>query len=102
MAYTADDTLSNDAAFRGRVRMAMVNAARQIATEARTVKAALDVKRNVLAVKVLNDPASYVDRFVQASIEAGTLVSGSTDANLDTAISGVWNGIAGITAQDNA
>lgn len=102
MAYAADDTLSSDATFRGRVRMAMVNAARQIATEARTVKATLDVKRNLLAVKVLNDPATYVDRFVQASIEAGTLVSGSTDANIDTAVSAIWNGLAGITAQDNA
>lgn len=102
MAYAADDTLSNDATFRGKVRMSMVNAARQIATEARTVKAALDVKRNLLAVKVLNDPAGYLDRFVQASIEGGTLVTGSTDAAIDTAISSVWNGIAGVTAQDNA
>lgn len=102
MSYAADDTLANDATMRGRVRMAMVNAGRQIASEARSVKPTLDAKRNALAVKVLNDPAAYVDRFTNAAIEAGGLVTGSTDGNLDTAIAGVWNGIAGVTAQDNA
>lgn len=102
MAYTSDDALTSDLAFQGRVRMSMVNAARQIATEARTVKPQVDLKRNALAVKVLNDPASFVVRFTHAAIEAGGLAGGSTDVNLDTAIAGVWNGIAGITAQDNA
>lgn len=102
MSYTADDALANDATFRGRIRMAMVNAARQVASEARTVKPILDAKRNALAVKVLNDPPGTLDRFVHASIEAGTLTSGSPDGSLDSAISSVWNGIAGVTAQDNA
>lgn len=102
MAYAADDTLSNDATFRGKLRMAMVNAARQIAGEARTVRNTVDQKRNALAVAVLNNPPAYLDRFVHVAIEAGALVTGSTDANLDTAIAGAWNFLAGVTTQDLA
>ena len=102
MAYTNDDTLSSDVTFSGRIRMAMVKAATQISSEARTVRNAVDQKRNALAVKILNDPASFTVRFVHAAIEAGALTSASTDAQLDTAVSGVWNGIAGVTTQDAA
>jgi hypothetical protein len=102
MAYSGDDTLSSDAVFSGRVRMAMVKAAQNVASEARTVRNAVDQKRNALAVKVLNDPASQVVRFVHGAIVAGALVSASTDAQIDTAVSAIWNGIAGVTPQELA
>ncbi len=102
MAYSADDTLSLDATFRGKMRMAAVNAARQIASEARTVRNVVDQKRNSLAVAVLNDPPKYLDRFVHAAIEAGALTLASTDAQIDTALAAVWNFLAGVTPQDLA
>jgi hypothetical protein len=102
MSYTADDTLSQDATFRGRIRMSMVKAAVAIASEARTVRNLVDQKRNKLAVAILNGPSTFMDQFTHSAIEANALVAASTDANIDTAISSVWNGIAGVTPQDLA
>jgi len=102
MAYTADDALSQDATFTGRIRMSMCKAALSISNEARTIHNNVDSKRNTLAKAVLNDPTSYVNRFTHAAIEASALTSASTDAQLDTAISTAWNGIAGVTTDDLA
>lgn len=102
MSYANDDTLANDAAFRARVKMAMVNAARQIAGEARTVRNLVDAKRNALAVNVMDNPPTYLDRFVHTAIETGTLTSSSTDANIDSAISACWNFLAGVTVAELA
>lgn len=102
MAYSTDDATVNDATFRAKVKMAMVNAARQIANEARTVRNTVDQKRNALAVGVLTNPPTYLDRFAHAAVEAGPLTTSSTDANIDTAIAAVWNALAGVTAQDLA
>src|SRR5262245_31843873 len=100
MAYTADDTLSQDATFQGRIRMASVKAAVAIVNEAASPKSNVDRKRHDLAVRVLNSPSAMVTSFTQAAIEAGALVSGSTDTQLDTAIASVWNGIAGVASTD--
>src|SRR5262245_63937138 len=100
MAYTADDTLSQDGAFQGRIRCAMVKAGLAICTEARTVNNEKDSKRNSLAKSVLNDPDSYMKRFTNACIQASALTSASTDAQLDAAVASSWNGIAGVTSQD--
>lgn len=102
MPYTADDTLSQDGAFQGRIRCAMVNAALAISSEARTVRNHVDDKRSTLARSVLNDPDSYTKRFTNAAIQAGKLTSASLDPALDSAVSGAWNGIAGVTAEDLA
>jgi hypothetical protein len=102
MPYTADDTLSSDATFRGRVRMSMVKQAQNVASEARTVRNTVDGKRNKLAVSILNDPASFVDRFTHGAIEAGTLTAASLDPAIDAAISAIWNGVAGVAPADLA
>lgn len=102
MTYTADDTLATDVTFQARIRMAIVQAANAVASEARTVRNTVDQKRNSLANKVLNDPATYVIRFTYAAIRAGNLLTGSTDAQIDTAVSSVWNGVAGVTTADLA
>lgn len=100
MSYSADATLANDATFQPRIRMAIVKAAIQIASEAATSKPLVDIKRNSLATQVLNSPDAFLTRFVAAAIEANALTLASVDANIDVAISSVWNDIAGVTQRD--
>jgi len=100
MAYTDDAVLAEDQAFQNRVRMSIVNTATAVASEPSTTKNHVDDKRSTLAKSVLNDPQSYVQRFTNAMIRAGSLTTTSTDANLDAAASAVWNGMAGVTSED--
>ena len=101
MAYSADFTLTSNAAFQNQVQMSMVKAAVAIATEARTVRNTVDQKRNALAVAILNNPTSQLTRFIYAAIETG--LSGTpTDAQVDAAISSIWNGIAGVSTENLA
>ena len=102
MAYAADDTLSQDGIFQGKVRCSIVKAALAISNEARTVKNHVDDKRQSLAKAVLNDPDLYMKRFTNAAIQASALTSSSTDAQIDVAVSSSWNGIAGVTTEDLA
>ena len=78
----------------------MIKAAIAVGNEASSSDVIIDGKRSVLSVNVLNNPGAYVLQFTSAAIEAGSLVSGSTDAQIDAAISSVWNAIAGITSRD--
>jgi len=80
--------------------MATVKAAVAIVNEASTPKPNIDRKRHDLAVQVLNNPTFENNAFTQAAIEAGSLVSASTDPQLDTAIASIWNGIAGVSVTD--
>jgi len=101
MSYAADYTLTGNAAFQNQVQMSMTKAAVNIASEARTVRNTVDQKRNTLSKSILNNPTSYLTQFVYATIETG-LTGTPTDTQVDTAVSGVWNGIAGVTTQDLA
>lgn len=103
MAYAADFTLASNAAYQNQVQMSMVKAAVAIALEARTVRNTVDQKRNALAVAILNAPnaSATLIKFYYACVETG-LTGTPTDAQIDTAVSSVWNGIAGVTTQDLA
>ena len=96
MAYLDDSILSGDANFQARIRMAMVKAAVAVAGEARTANAVVDNLRSTLAKDVLNNPDIFKPLFAASAIEAGSLVSASTDAALDSAIASVWSDIAGV------
>ena len=100
MAYTDDYALSQDATFQNRIEMSMIKAAIAIGNASSSGDAVVDGKRSVLSFSVLNNPSVYILRFTLAAIEAGPLTSGSTDANIDTAISSVWNAMAGVTSRD--
>jgi len=102
MAYTDDDTLSQNVTFQGRVRMSMVHYANVVAVEARTIRNPVDQKRHLLAVQILTSPTTYVNAFTQACIEAGGLLVGSADIAIDGAVQASWNSIAGVTPQDLA
>lgn len=103
MPYSADFSLSANVTFQNQVQMAIVKAATQISSEARTVRNIVDQKRNALAVAILNGPDTLttLKKFYFATIETG-LTGTPTDAQVDSAVSAVWNGIAGVTTQDLA
>jgi len=105
MSYSADYITSTTTTFINTLQMSLVNNALQIASERPTAFPTVDAKRNALAVGVLNDVSNYLNRFVLAAIEASgesTLTASSTDAQIDAAISAVWNDIAGVTVRDQS
>jgi hypothetical protein len=100
MAYAADFALSTNVAFLNQVQMSMAKAAVSISNEARTLHATVDEKRNKLAFLVLTNPTVYISQFAIAAIEAAGLSGTPTDAQVDSAITSVWNAIAGVTPID--
>jgi hypothetical protein len=101
MSYSADYTLAQTAAFQNQVQMSVMKAAIAIAGEAATSHATLDEKRHTLAVAVMGGlSGTLLTQFVMAAIEAGALVSGATDAQVDTAVASCWNAMAGVSNAD--
>ena len=74
----------------------MVSAAIAISSEATTITN--HANRVVLARLTLNNPQNYVNQFTLAVAVnlAVTTVSTVTDAQIDGAVSAVWNGFAGV------
>ncbi len=103
VSYTADDTLTANLTFAGRIRMASVRAAEQILAETPNPKANVERKRQALAVSVIQNPTMNLNSFVHATLEyAGisSLTSTSLDSDIDTAISAIWNDVAGVVFGD--
>lgn len=100
MPYSADDTLANTASFQTQVRCAIVKAAVNIASEARSTHPFIDQKRESLANRVLNSPTTFVVPFAYACVEASALTGTPTDAQVDTAVATAWNGMAGVLSSD--
>ena len=107
MSYAADWALSQTASFQEQVQMAVFKAATAISNEAATTHPTLDLKRHTLASQVLQTSGSGYGQssgpinmqFVWAAIETG-LTGTPTDAQVDTAISSIWNEVAGVTSRD--
>ena len=99
MPYSADFSLATNQTFLNQLQMSMVHAAVQIVSEAATTKNTIDLKRNALAKAVLNGPTTYLNPFAFACVETG-LAGTPTDAQVDTAVSSIWNGMAGVTSHD--
>ncbi len=99
MSYAADFSLATNSTFVNQVEMSMVKAAVAIASEAATANFQKDQKRNSLARQVLNSPNTFATLFAFAAVETG-LTGTPTDAQVDGAVSGVWNGLAGVSSHD--
>jgi hypothetical protein len=100
MSYAADDTLANTGSFQTQVRCSIVKAAVAIASEARTTRPNVDIKRENLASRVLNNPTAFVVPFSYACVEASGLTGTPTDVQVDTAVATAWNGMAGVLSSD--
>lgn len=102
MALVDSTTLANDGVFQNKIQAAMVLAAVNISAEPSTTHNVVDQKRFALASQVLNNPASFVVRFANTAIAAGTLTSQSSDGDIFAALGGIWNALAGVSSADQA
>lgn len=98
MAYTNLYDLSTDAAFLKQVLVAVMLQCATVLNEAATI-AGHTVRAN-LAVAVLQNPPFYQAKFAfavitQAGITPTTVPSTVADAAVQTAVSVVWNAMAG-------
>lgn len=101
MPYSTDYALVISTTFQNQLQMSMVKAANSISNEARTIRNVVDQKRNRLALTILSNPSALVVQFAFAAVGTG-LTGIPTDAQIDTAVSSVWNAIAGVTPADLA
>jgi hypothetical protein len=88
MAYTDQATLAADSAFRSRVQMALVTAARTVVQQA---AGASDFgpdyqRKRKLAAGVLRAPASLVDMAAWTLASIPTMTATTTDAQLQGAV----------------
>lgn len=97
MTYIESDDLSRDPAFIGRVKMAATSAAVDIMAEASS--AAGHVLRASYAHQVLTSPESAAAHLATVICASdGAITAGTSDAALKTAVSSVWNAVAGYSA----
>jgi hypothetical protein len=106
MAYIDLNALALDATFRNRLQPAICAAANNIAAEAASAHNRVDEKRHYLATLVLADGgAAKLSAFAFSAVSvnpAWTTAAPPTDAQIDTAISSIWNNLAGVSAADRA
>ena len=98
MALVDQVTLASDNIFQGRVRQSMIATAIAIANEGWAV--ALHERRAKLVTLIMNNPGSYAPLFtnavatdatVQASAGVPAVQANVTDANINNAVSSVFN-----------
>lgn len=100
MASLADQyTYGQSAGFQNQVKQAMISAAIAVSGEAQ----AFNRNRTALAIDVLQRPNVWLPQFAQAvandAIVSGTIAAGgasatATDAQIQTALNGIWNAFA--------
>jgi hypothetical protein len=99
MTYTQAFALAQDSTFTGQVMIAMMKAAVSIMTE--SAATAGHTQRVNLANAVLNNPTTWQPKFAYAlasqtaTITPQTVPSTVPDGTIDTAVSAVWDSIAG-------
>lgn len=99
MAYSDDYNLAVNETWRQRVVIALKSAAIDVAGEAGTA-GTIKTKRHDLAVRVLNDSDALYSLFRFAVVADGAVTLASTDAQIKTRISAVWNDHAGVLSTD--
>jgi hypothetical protein len=103
MPYATDFTNANDDSLQQKVRVAAVAAALNISGEAVTSRNTVDEKRHRLAELVLSDGClEQLERFMFAVVAAGAVTPASTDAQIDSRLSAIWNDLAGVNGRDLA
>lgn len=88
--------------FRDRVLVAVVQAARDVSSEATSDNPDIDRLRQALAVKVINQPEQYAERFAWAVIANPAITLAATDSDLQYTVNSVWNAVAGINTNTGA
>lgn len=90
MAYIDDSSLSqDDAVFINRVKIALVSLA--IDVQAESTATASHAARSAFALQILNNPLGYAQRMAPGFAADGATVTGSTDAQIKTRGSSIFN-----------
>jgi len=101
MPYSTDFTNANDEPLQQRVRVAMCATAALIVGEAWTGNGDKNAKRHALGVAVLVDGGlAQLERFMFAACAGAALTPASTDANIDSRLSAIWDDLAGVRVID--
>ena len=99
MGFTEQFTLSNDAVFQGRVKVAMAKVAVDVVGESQATTGNNTLahrKRHALGVAILNDPDSYLANFTLATVTNAAITGASTDGDIEFQVSAVFSDIAGV------
>lgn len=99
--YAADWTAAHDGGVRVKVTMAAHSAAIDILGEGASGKDLKDQKRQELAYRVLstwND--DILERFAVAAVADGSITGASSDAQVKTRLSALWDDLAGVPTKE--
>lgn len=89
MALINDSDLAQDAVFLDRVKMALISTA--LAVQAEATNTANHASRSAYAIQVLANPTGYARLFAPAVTVDGNATTGSTDAQLESRCSAIYN-----------
>ena len=92
MTLIADFDLTQDDVFLHRVQMAIVSTA--LAVQAESAGTANHAARSAFAIRLLADPIGFARMMAPGMTVDGNTTSGSTDANLETRASAIFNAYA--------
>ena len=101
VAYVDQYALGEDAAFRHRIQIALLTAAKDVQAEAQgsyTVKQF--AKRHQLARSVLLDPTQYIVRFARLVVTNAAITATSVDGDIQFTVNSNWDSMAGVDASD--
>jgi hypothetical protein len=101
VSYATQAALATDEAFRLRVRVSIVTAAKDVMGEAKGVMTdTVFNKRQELAHQVINNSAGYLDRFSWAVISNAAITGASTDSDIQFTVNSLWGDLAGVSITD--
>lgn len=89
MALIDDSNLAQDPVFVDRVKMAIVSTA--LAIQSESTATANHAVRSAYALLILANPLGYAQRMAPGMATDGNATASSTDANLETRASAIYN-----------
>lgn len=94
-AYNTDYSTSQNGDVLQRIQMSICSTA--IAIQSEAVNTALHAQRSAYALLVLANPIGYAALMAYGICTGGNVTTSSTDAQIDTRVSAVWNAYAAST-----
>lgn len=92
MSYITDaNTAQVDYELHNRIAIAMAKAALAIQAEENSTPE--HAGRSTFCLKVLEDPIGYAKKYAHAVCADGAITHASTDGDIDTRISSIWNAL---------
>jgi len=97
MGFIESDALAQNEDFRKKVKVAMVNAAQNVSSEAvDLVHISYHTKRSTHAHNILSGPQNYVDSYSYGSTANGLLTEASSDSDIQFTVNSIFDAQAGV------